>query len=152
MTTAWDDLRWNDRGLLPAVVQDVNTGRVLMVAWMNQEALALTLQTGEAHFWSRSRQALWHKGEESGNVMVVADVWYDCDGDTVLVRAWPQGPACHTGNVSCFFRQITVDDLPQATRGVRGDLAAAGSPPTGWPWSPEAAEGAPSPTAGEGRP
>lgn len=149
MTTAWDDLKWDDRGLLPAVVQDVNTGRVLMVAWMNQEALALTLQTGEAHFWSRSRQALWHKGEESGNVMVVADVWYDCDGDTVLVRAWPQGPACHTGNVSCFFRQITVDDLPRPTRSARGELAAAGSGPAGWQWSPEAAEGAPSPAAGE---
>ncbi len=136
MTIAWDELKWDERGLLPAVVQDMTTKQVLMMAWMNQEALILTLQTGEAHFWSRSRQTLWHKGEESGNVMVVADVWYDCDGDTVLVRVWPQGPACHTGNVSCFYRQLILDDLPQPGRSPQ----AAGLP--AFRWSPEAAEGA----------
>lgn len=134
MTTAFDELQWDERGLLPAIVQDAASGQVLMLAWMNADALRLTLQKGEVHFWSRSRLALWHKGAESGNVMVVSDMAYDCDGDAILVRVWPQGPACHTGNTSCFYRAITIDDLGQAERG----LLSAG----GFPWAAEAAEGA----------
>ncbi len=102
----WDDLRWDERGLLPAVVQDDRTGQVLMVAWMSRQSLELTLTTGETHFWSRSRSEMWHKGATSGNVQSVAGIWADCDGDTLLVRVVPAGPACHTGAVSCFYRPL----------------------------------------------
>jgi phosphoribosyl-AMP cyclohydrolase len=94
--------------LLPAVVQNAQSGQILMVAWMNRDALERTLRTGETHFWSRSRQQLWHKGATSGNRQRVADVWADCDGDTILVRVFPAGPACHTGAVSCFFQPIVA--------------------------------------------
>jgi phosphoribosyl-AMP cyclohydrolase len=100
------ELRWDENGLVPAVVQDGHTGQVLMVAWMDDAALRLTLETGETHFWSRSRRALWHKGETSGNVQRVTGLWLDCDGDTLLVQVEPAGPACHTGAVSCFYREL----------------------------------------------
>jgi len=100
------DLHWDERGLIPAVVQDATTDQVLMVAWMNAEALQLTLATGETHFWSRSRGELWHKGATSGNTQTVTSVYVDCDGDTLLVQVQPAGPACHTGEVSCFFRTL----------------------------------------------
>jgi len=100
------EIRYDTRGLVPAVVQDQRSGQVLMVAWMNPQALQLTLDTGEAHFWSRSRQELWHKGETSGNIMYVQEVWIDCDGDTLLLKVRPAGPACHTGRSSCFFRRL----------------------------------------------
>ena len=99
-------LRWDDRGLITTVVQDAASGQVLMVAWMNAEALELTLATGETHFWSRSRGELWHKGATSGNIQRVMGIWVDCDGDTLLVQVEPAGPACHTGAVSCFYRTI----------------------------------------------
>ena len=95
--------QFDARGLIPAIVQDAMTGQVLMLAWMNQEALDLTLKTGETHFWSRSRQELWHKGATSGNTQKVIDLYLDCDQDCILVRVHPAGPACHTGSVSCFF-------------------------------------------------
>lgn len=95
-------LRYDERGLLPVVVQDVNTGAVLMLAYANREAVELTLSTGQAHFWSRSRQSLWRKGETSGNVLEVSEVLEDCDGDALLVRARPAGPACHRGTRTCF--------------------------------------------------
>jgi len=95
--------KWNEQGLAPAVVQDARTGEVLMVAWMNAEAWRLTQETGETHFWSRSRQKLWHKGETSGNVQRVVEIRLDCDADTVLLRVEPAGPACHTGERSCFY-------------------------------------------------
>jgi phosphoribosyl-ATP pyrophosphohydrolase/phosphoribosyl-AMP cyclohydrolase len=101
------DLRWDDRGLVTTVVQDAASGQVLMVAWMNAEALELTLVTGEAHFWSRSRGELWHKGATSGNTQRVTGIWADCDGDTLLVQVEPAGPACHTGAVSCFHRPVS---------------------------------------------
>ena len=101
-----ETLKYNPDGLIPAVVQDVKTGEVLMAAWMNAQALALTRQTGEAHFWSRSRGRLWHKGETSGNVLRVVEVRVDCDADTLLLRAQPAGPACHTGERSCFYRTL----------------------------------------------
>jgi len=97
-----DRVRYDDRGLVPCVVQDVAGGEVLMVAWANAEALRLTFATGEAHFWSRSRAELWHKGATSGNVLRVRSLHLDCDADTVLLRVDPAGPACHTGAVSCF--------------------------------------------------
>ncbi|HEY67402.1 MAG TPA: phosphoribosyl-AMP cyclohydrolase [Thermoflexia bacterium] len=99
-------IRFDGRGLVPAVVQDANTGEVLMVAWMNEEALQRTQETGQAHFWSRSRQELWHKGATSGNFMHVREIWVDCDADTLLLKVDPAGPACHTGNRSCFYRRL----------------------------------------------
>jgi phosphoribosyl-AMP cyclohydrolase/phosphoribosyl-ATP pyrophosphohydrolase/phosphoribosyl-AMP cyclohydrolase len=97
-------LKYDDRGLITAVVQDATTKDVLMVAWMNEESLQLTLDKKEAVFWSRSRQEIWHKGATSGNVQKVREVRYDCDADTLLVLVDPVGPACHTGATSCFFR------------------------------------------------
>jgi phosphoribosyl-AMP cyclohydrolase len=104
------ELKFDDRGLIPAIAQDAHTGQVLMVAWMNAEALRRTMQTGEAWFWSRSRQELWHKGATSGNVLRVREVWVDCDADTILLKVEPAGPACHTGEMSCFFRRL--DEAP----------------------------------------
>lgn len=98
--------KYDERGLVPAIVQDIDTGKVLMLAWMNAEAFRLTLETRQATFWSRSRQELWRKGATSGNVMHVVEVRIDCDQDALLVLARPTGPACHTGNESCFFRVI----------------------------------------------
>lgn len=97
-----DSLTYDDRGLLPVVVQDAAGGAVLMVAWADREAVAKTLETGEAHFWSRSRRQLWRKGETSGNVLRVVEVLADCDRDTLLVRAHPAGPTCHRGTRTCF--------------------------------------------------
>ncbi len=100
-------LKFDEKGLITAVVQNYATREVLMVAWMNAESLQLTLETGEAHFWSRSRQELWHKGATSGNIQRVREIRYDCDGDTLLLLVDPAGPACHTGNESCFYRTLT---------------------------------------------
>jgi len=99
-------LKFDEKGLLPAVVQDIRDGEVLMVAWMNAEALQLTRSTGRAHFWSRSRGRLWCKGETSGNFMQVQEIRLDCDADTLLLRVLPAGPACHTGERSCFYRSL----------------------------------------------
>src|SRR5262245_44253659 len=98
------NLKFDDSGLITAVVQDDDSDEILMVAHMNAESLAKTLQTGETWFWSRSRQELWHKGETSGATQRVVDLRLDCDGDALLVRVNPNGPACHTGERSCFFR------------------------------------------------
>jgi phosphoribosyl-ATP pyrophosphohydrolase/phosphoribosyl-AMP cyclohydrolase len=95
---------YDERGLVPCVVQDWRTGEVLTLAWMNAEALARTRATGEMHFWSRSRDELWHKGETSGNVQTVRAIRIDCDGDALLALVEPAGPACHTGERTCFFR------------------------------------------------
>lgn len=95
-------LRYDDRGLLPVVVQDVATGAVLMLAWANREAVEKTLETGQVWFWSRSRQSLWKKGETSGNTLRLVEAFVDCDGDTLLIRALPAGPACHRGTRTCF--------------------------------------------------
>ncbi len=100
------DLRFDSNGLIPAVVQDATTKDVLMVAWMNAESLQKTLESGETWFWSRSRQELWHKGGTSGNTQRVVEIRYDCDGDTLLVLVNANGPACHTGAVSCFYRTL----------------------------------------------
>jgi phosphoribosyl-AMP cyclohydrolase len=100
------ELRFDDRGLIPAVVQEADTGEVLMVAWMNREALDRTMREGRTWFWSRSRQELWAKGETSGNVQHLEEVRADCDGDTLLVRVHQVGVACHTGKRSCFHRSL----------------------------------------------
>lgn len=97
-----DTLNFDERGLVPVVAQDDAGGRVLMVAWANRDALARTVETGEVHFWSRSRSEIWRKGETSGNVLQLLALYADCDGDTVLALVRPSGPACHTGDVSCF--------------------------------------------------
>lgn len=107
------DLKWDSLGLIPAVVQDAATLEVLMVAWMNAEALRLTQQTGEAWFWSRSRRELWHKGATSGNVLRVRELRADCDGDTLLLLVDADGPACHTGARSCFFNVLFKGGMAQ---------------------------------------
>jgi phosphoribosyl-ATP pyrophosphohydrolase/phosphoribosyl-AMP cyclohydrolase len=110
-------IRWDNDKLVPAIVQDANTGQVLMLAYMNQESVDLTLETGETWFWSRSRGELWHKGATSGNIQRVAEMRYDCDADALLLRVEPTGPACHTGQQSCFYRRLSDD-------------ASIGAPPT----------------------
>lgn len=102
-----EDLKWPDSGLLPAVVQDSETGQVLMVAWMNAAALQATAKEGYAVYWSRSRQKLWRKGEQSGHVQTVSEVLIDCDSDTILLKVEQEGGiACHTGRRSCFYRKL----------------------------------------------
>jgi phosphoribosyl-AMP cyclohydrolase len=101
-----DGLRFDERGLIPAVVQEARTGEVLMVAWMNREAVERTLADGRTWFYSRSRGELWAKGETSGHVQHLTEVRYDCDGDTLLVLVHQEGAACHTGNRTCFFRSL----------------------------------------------
>lgn len=101
-----EELTFDERGLIPAVVQDEASGEVLMVAWMNRDAVRRTLESGRTWFWSRSRGELWRKGDTSGHVQLVREVRYDCDGDTLLVTVHQQGPACHTGSRSCFYRRL----------------------------------------------
>ena len=101
-------LHYDATGLIPAIVQDAETSQVLMMAYMNAETLQLTLQSGETHFWSRSRREIWHKGATSGNIQKVVEIALDCDQDTLLVRVLPAGPACHTGATSCFFTPIPL--------------------------------------------
>jgi len=100
------ELKFDERGLIPVVVQEYGSNEVLMVAYMNKEALQKTLETGHAHYWSRSRQRLWHKGETSGNYQIVKEILYDCDEDTLLLKVQQVGNACHTGHHSCFFRKL----------------------------------------------
>ena len=112
-------IRFDERGLVPCIAQDSRTGEVLTLAYMNAEALRLTRATGELHFWSRSREELWRKGETSGNVMRVRELRYDCDADAVLALVEPAGPACHTGERTCFYRVLgggaaTEPDAPPA--------------------------------------
>ncbi|MDK2981504.1 MAG: phosphoribosyl-AMP cyclohydrolase [Chloroflexota bacterium] len=104
-------LKYDTNGLLTGVVQDADSGQVLMVAMMNAEAVAATLRTHQAHFWSRSRQELWLKGGTSGNILDVQAVKVDCDGDALLLLVKPRGPACHTGNVSCFYTDLEEDHV-----------------------------------------
>ncbi len=113
-----DDLTLDGQGLLPAVVQEADTGEVLMVAWMDRAAVAATLRTGLTHFWSRSRGARWRKGETSGHAQHVQAVYVDCDADTLLVQVHQDGVACHTGNRTCFYRRL-------AETGFAADAAAA---------------------------
>lgn len=102
-------IKFDDRGLIAAIVQDNETGEILMVAWMNRDALKRTLEEGRAWYWSRSRQKLWLKGESSGHVQTVKEVLLDCDGDAVVLKVIQQGGACHTGYRSCFYRKASED-------------------------------------------
>ena len=100
----FDKLKFNSEGLIPAIIQEQSTGRVVMMAWMNKASLESTIATGKTHFWSRSRQKFWMKGEESGHTQTVTDIAFDCDGDTLLIQVVQVGAACHEGYKSCFFR------------------------------------------------
>ena len=120
-------LNYNDQGLIPAIVQDAATGQVLMLAYMNAESLEKTLESSETWFWSRSRQTLWHKGATSGNVQLVKEIYFDCDADALLVRVQPAGPACHTGEQSCFYRRLP-GDIPLSPGNVETALSPAPSP------------------------
>lgn len=135
--SATEELNWNEEGLIPAIVQDISTQQVLMLGWMNPEALQLTMTSGYVTFWSRSRQELWCKGETSGNVMLTSAIFYDCDSDALLVQAAPNGPACHTGNTTCFYRPLPFDAVVAAAAEQR----SVGDPPV-FVWPAEAAEGA----------
>jgi phosphoribosyl-AMP cyclohydrolase len=104
-------LKFNEKGLIPAIVQDKDSGEVLMLGYMNSQSLELTLSSGEVWFYSRSRQELWHKGATSGNRLIVSELWLDCDDDTILVKAHPLGPVCHTGAKTCFFQRLSQEDI-----------------------------------------
>jgi len=122
-----DAVQWQADGLVPAIAQDAASGRVLTLAWMNREALRLTAQTKETHYWSRSRRALWRKGEQSGHVQRVREIRLDCDGDAILVVVAQEGGiACHTGRESCFFRKLgeggweAVDPVRKSPEAIYG--------------------------------
>ena len=102
----FEKLKFNDDGLIPAIIQEEETGRVLMMAWMNESSLKTTIEMGKTHFWSRSRQKYWMKGESSGHTQQVKSIAFDCDGDTLLIQVSQVGAACHEGYQSCFFRTI----------------------------------------------
>src|SRR5918996_464807 len=108
MQASLPEIKFDANGLVPAIVQDAETNEVLMMAYMNQESLQLTLEKEETYFWSRSRNELWHKGATSGNVQCVVEVRVDCDADALLIRVHPAGPACHTRKQSCFYRTLSV--------------------------------------------
>ena len=103
-----EELTFNEQGLIPCIVQDAQSGEVLMMAWMNAESVALTIEQRTTWFFSRSRQRLWHKGETSGNTQSLVELRYDCDADCLLARVDPAGPACHTGNRTCFYRSFPL--------------------------------------------
>lgn len=105
------NINFDEKGLIPAVIQDAKTGEVLMLGYMNEESLRRTVQSGEVWFYSRSRQELWHKGETSGNKIKIKSIKYNCENNSLLVAATPTGPVCHTGNKTCFYRELTDDDL-----------------------------------------
>lgn len=102
----FENLKFNDDGLVPAIIQEQSTGKVLMMAWMNRDSLQKTVETGKTWFWSRSRQKYWMKGESSGHTQAVKDVAFDCDGDTLLIQVEQEGAACHEGYKTCFFRSV----------------------------------------------
>ncbi len=106
-----EELTFNEKGLIPAIVQDADTDEVLMLGYMDEEALRRTLSGDDVWFYSRSRQELWHKGATSGNYLKVREVWKDCENNSLLVKAHPTGPVCHTGNKTCFFQQLTKQDI-----------------------------------------
>lgn len=120
-----DNIKYNEQGLVPAIVQDVETQTVLMLAYMNKESLQKTLESGVTWFYSRSRQCLWQKGETSGHIQKVCDIYYDCDADTLLIKVEQTGPACHEGTYSCFSRKLTGKDtieFPQKDAAIVAEL------------------------------
>ncbi len=120
------DVKFNEQGLVPCVVQDADTKSVLMMAWMNAESLALTIEQRTTWFYSRSRQKLWHKGEESGNTQELVSLRYDCDADTLLALVHPEGPACHTGNYTCFYRAFSLPGSDSIRNDIDSDSAGRG--------------------------
>lgn len=116
------EVKWDERGLVPAICQDAGTGQVLTLAWMNEEALRLTLEKGTMHFWSRSRGELWHKGETSGNYLHLVSARLDCDGDALVFMVRPEGPACHTDRMSCFFNEVEIPGRGAGAAGEGGGL------------------------------
>ncbi len=130
-----DDLAFGENGLLPCVVQDWRTGEVLTVAYMNEEALSRTRESGETWFWSRSRQELWHKGETSGNVQRVRELRWDCDSDTLLALVEPAGPACHTGERTCFFQGDTELAPHEALPALERTIASRRAEPVEGSWT-----------------
>ncbi len=106
-----DKIEFDEKGLIPAVIQDADNGDVLMLGYMNEESLRRTFESGEIWFFSRSRQELWHKGETSGNIIKLKSISYNCENNSLLVQAYPTGPVCHTGNRTCYYRELTRADL-----------------------------------------
>jgi phosphoribosyl-ATP pyrophosphohydrolase/phosphoribosyl-AMP cyclohydrolase len=117
-----DEVKFDENNLVPCVVQDDKTGEVLMMAYMNPESLQKTIETKTTWFYSRSRASLWNKGETSGNFQHVSGIYLDCDGDTLLVKVSPEGPACHTGNETCFFRKLENDAWSEFEREEKGEF------------------------------
>ena len=120
------DVKFNEQGLVPCIVQDIDTKNVLMMAWMNEESLRLTIEQRTTWFYSRSRQKLWHKGEESGNTQELISLHYDCDADTLLALVRPVGPACHTGNYTCFYRTFPLPGSDSIRNDIGSDSAGRG--------------------------
>jgi phosphoribosyl-ATP pyrophosphohydrolase/phosphoribosyl-AMP cyclohydrolase len=107
------NIKFDEKGLIPAIIQDAKTGEVYMLGYMNEESLRRTMQSGEVTFWSRSRQEIWHKGDTSGNIIKVKGIKYNCENNSLLVSAEPTGPVCHTGNRTCFYRDLTAEDIKE---------------------------------------
>ena len=121
----YNNIKWDDRGLIPAVIQDNITSSVLMVGYMNKDSLKITIESGEVTFFSRSKNRLWTKGEESGNKLMLSDIGLDCDKDTLLVKALPLGPTCHTGTTSCFDDKFLCTDMIKKLEGIIDERAAS---------------------------
>ena len=121
----YNNNKWDDRGLIPAVIQDNTTSSVLMVGYMNKDSLKITIESGEVTFFSRSKNRLWTKGEESGNKLMLSDIGLDCDKDTLLVKALPLGPTCHTGTTSCFDDKLLYTDMIKKLEGIIDERAAS---------------------------
>lgn len=121
----YNNIKWDDRGLIPAVIQDNTTSSVLMVGYMNKDSLKITIESGEVTFFSRSKNRLWTKGEESGNKLMLSDIGLDCDNDTLLVKALPLGPTCHTGTTSCFDDKLLCTDMIKKLEGIIDERAAS---------------------------
>ncbi|MBC8078766.1 MAG: bifunctional phosphoribosyl-AMP cyclohydrolase/phosphoribosyl-ATP diphosphatase HisIE [Gorillibacterium sp.] len=118
-----EQIKWNEAGLVPTIVQDTASKEVLMLAYMNEESLRLTVETGESWFWSRSRQMLWHKGATSGNVQQVRSIHYDCDADTLLLKVIPAGPACHKGTYTCFENRLPMNKQNESAVDIEDTLS-----------------------------
>ena len=121
----YNNIKWDDRGLIPAVIQDNTTSSVLMVGYMNKDSLKITIESGEVTFFSRSKNRLWTKGEESGNKLMLSDIGLDCDKDTLLIKALPLGPTCHTGTTSCFDDKLLCTDMIKKLEGIIDERAAS---------------------------
>lgn len=121
----YNNIKWDDRGLIPAVIQDNTTSSVLMVGYINKDSLKITIESGEVTFFSRSKNRLWTKGEESGNKLMLSDIGLDCDKDTLLVKALPLGPTCHTGTTSCFDDKLLCTDMIKKLEGIIDERAAS---------------------------